>query len=411
MNNIFAVFSVLYFAHLAAQTVLSLKNIRYAHKMAGKIPEFYKGKVEAAQYEASLRYSIENDTFGVCTDIFISLAVYFALVMGVFNRLDLFLQGVVGNLYARGVCFILLIEIALVLLSLPLKYYSSFHIEGKYGFNRISVKGFFFHAVKSAAVSIAIGIPVILGVLFVMESSGKLWWVYLLALLTIYDLGLNYIHPVLIQPIFADKLPIKDEVLKGKIERLAIKLSFPVGGIYFEETSKVSSHANAAFMGFGASRSIIITDTMIDSFTHEEIVAIICHEIGHYKKKHGVKIFVFAFALLALDLFVLSLLADKPEFYSGFFFDNQAKYITLFLYYQFSDVISFVFAPLSPFLSRQHEYEADRYVKNFGHSKDLITALQKLDAENLANLTPHPWYYFVYYTHPTTEERICQLTV
>jgi STE24 endopeptidase len=264
---------------------------------------------------------------------------------------------------------------------------------------------------KGLMLSVLIGVPVLAAVLWFMDNylNGP-WWLYVWAVLALFQLFVMAVFPVFIVPIFNKLTPLEEGRLKERIHALAWKVKFKMSGIFTMDGSKRSTHSNAFFAGIGKFRRIVLFDTLMKSLSELELVAVLAHEMGHNKKKHLRTGLIVGLGSSLLGLYILSLIIKSPWLYQAFGFNIASSYAALFIFMKASGSFTFFLEPLFSLLSRKHEYEADRFAAEaVGTPEPMIQGLVKLTKDNLSNLTPHPLYSFFYYSHPTVMERIAAL--
>lgn len=311
-----------------------------------------------------------------------------------------------SRLKAQGIFFCFAVALSFSLFSLPTGLYSIFVIEQRFGFNRTTLRLYFLDKLKGLLVSLTIGAPFLLGVLYLMEESGRTWWLWAFLFVLAFEILMVALYPTLIAPLFNRFEPLKEGELRARILALAEKTGFKTSGIYTMDGSKRSSHSNAYFTGLGKSKRIVLFDTLLEQMTPEQGLAVLAHEIGHYKLKHIRRMLALQGIFLFAGLYILSLLIDYEPLFRAFGL-APSSHAALVLFSLLSGPFTFYLAPLMNLLSRRHEYEADRFaVKILEEPRAMEEALMNLTAKNLSNLTPHPWYSAYHYSHPSPAERI-----
>jgi STE24 endopeptidase len=261
--------------------------------------------------------------------------------------------------------------------------------------------------IKGVLLSILIGVPCLYAILWFMKATGSLWWIWVFGFIMAFQTIMLLIYPLFIAPLFNKFDLLEEGDLKQAIEKLCDKIQFSLKGIFKMDGSKRSSHSNAYFTGFGKSLRIVLFDTLIKELTIHQTIAVLAHEIGHYKLRHIKKMICIGAIGLFTSLFALNLLYDYPPLFKVFSLETPTNYGALALFSLLSGTFTFCLSPIISAISRKHEYEADRFsVKILGEKKSMEEALIQLTKKNLSNLTPHPWYSIFYYSHPTTMERI-----
>jgi STE24 endopeptidase len=295
------------------------------------------------------------------------------------------------------------------IIDLPLSLYRQFVIEACHGFNRMSLGLFFADMLKQSLLGIAIGAPVILAVLWLMDAMGNFWWFYVWLFWSGFNLLIMFIYPTWIAPLFNKFSPLEDGEMKSRIEALLIRCGFRSSGLFVMDGSKRSSHGNAYFTGFGNNKRIVFFDTLLARLTPTEIEAVLAHELGHFRRKHIVKRIIFMFATSLAFLWLLGQLINAPWFFSGLGVSAENTTLALILFFLVIPVFTFPLSPLMSHFSRQHEFEADAYAAEHTAASDLIRALVKLYEDNASTLTPDPIHSMFYDSHPPAAVRIAHL--
>ena len=289
---------------------------------------------------------------------------------------------------------------------LPTSLYSTFALEAKFGFNKMTLGLYITDKMKAVILALVIGVPFLFVVLWLMDGMGHYWWLWAFAFTTGFELLMIVIYPTVIAPWFNKFEPLKEGELRERILALAAQVGFKTSGIYAMDGSKRSGHSNAYFTGIGKTKRIVLFDTLIEQMTVEQGLAVLAHGMGHYKMKHIRRMLIVQSILLLAGLYVLSLLLDYPPLFVAFGL-NPSHHAALVLFSLLSSPATFYLGPVMNCLSRRHEYEADRFsVQTLRDGKPMEEALVNLTVKNLANLTPHPWYSAYHYSHPTPAERI-----
>ena len=371
------------------------------------LPDEFHDTWNKEEYRKSQNYTRETSRFGLLQSSFSTGLILLFLLLGGFNYLDLFARGfgygsIITGLIYTG--FFLLIS---SLLSLPFSAYGTFVIEEKFGFNRTTVKIFITDLIKMFLLTIVIGGPLLTVVLWFFEVAGKLAWVYCWVGMVVFSIILQLLAPILILPLFNKLTPLDDGPLKEKIRTYAEAQNFKMRGIFTMDGSKRSSKANAFFTGFGRFRKIVFFDNLLEKLSEDEIVAVLAHEMGHYKLYHIPKLIVASIIQTGIMFFLLSLFIENEGLFAAFSMDHLSIYASLFFFGFLYSPINLLISILFNIFSRKNEFEADNYAaKSTGTSLDLISGLKQLSRANLANLTPHPFYVFLHYSHPPLLERI-----
>ncbi len=375
---------------------------------AAELPAEFSGLFDEEAYRKSrdyLRISTRFSLFGAAVDLSFLLIFWFS---GGFNLLDQFLRGYGFSSIVCGVLYIGALLLVQSLIDLPFSLYKTFVIEEKFGFNKMTPAVFVADILKTLA--LLLGIPLLSAVLWFFEVAGSMAWLWAWSGITIISLLLQYIAPTWIMPLFNKFVPLEEGDLKSAIMQYAAKVSFPLSGIYVLDGSKRSARANAFFTGFGKRKRIALFDTLIEAHPVHELVAVLAHEIGHFKKKHIIINMVLSLCNLGALFFLLSLFLKNRSLFDAFFMKDLSVYGSLIFFSLLYTPVEWILSLFMQALSRKHEYEADAYaVSTFEEGATLADALKKLSRNNLSNLTPHPFYVFLNYSHPPVLQRIMRI--
>jgi STE24 endopeptidase len=408
MNPFLLLFALFYTAQHLIDSWLTWLNIAHVRKHQNQVPLYFHDKISLDEYQKGIAYTREKARFGMIAS-WVEAPIFWGLLLsGFYGKLDTTVRALGFGTVGTGLLYLAAVSMVFFLFSLPFSLYSTFVIEQKHGFNRMTLKLWLVDLSKSLLLSILLGGPILAAVLWFMNRHLQgLWWLYVWMLLSVVQIFIAAIFPVFLLPLFNKLTPLEDGRLKQQILALAQKINFRLSGIYTMDGSKRSSHSNAFFAGLGKLRRIVLFDTLVKSLGESELLAVLAHEMGHNVKKH-VRIGLMISSILSLaGLYVLSLLVNKPWFYEAFQFAQPSAYAALLIFMKTSGAFTFFLSPLSSILSRKHEYEADRFAAEVMEKREpMIQGLVKLTRDNLSNLTPHPWYSFFYYSHPTVMERI-----
>jgi STE24 endopeptidase len=380
---------------------LNLKALR------NEVPEEFKDIIDTAEYSKSQDYTRVTGKFGLIESTVSMVLLLVFLVAGGFNVVDIFIRSFQLGSIVSGILYIGLLLLLSSIFALPFTIYSTFVIEEKFGFNNTTIKTFCTDIVKGLLLSILIGTPILYLILWFFETTGDFAWLYAWAGLTVISFLLQFLAPVLIMPLFNKFTPLEEGTLKEKVLAFAKQSSFNIQGIYTMDGSKRSSKLNAFFTGFGRFRKIVFYDTLLEKLNDDEIVAVLAHEMGHFKHRHIFKMMAISICQTGLLFYLLSIFIGNEKLFAAFQMEHFSIYGALIFF-------SFIFTPISillgiavNMLSRKHEFQADRYAANPPErGAALISGLKKLSVANLSNLTPHPAMVFFYYSHPPVLARI-----
>lgn len=388
-------------------TLLNLKNIK------GELPEEFSDVFNQEKYEKSQRYTVANSRFHIISSV-ISLFILLTFwLLGGFVWLDDVVSGFGMGPILTGLAYLGLLSVGSMLISLPFSIYSTFVIEKKFGFNKTTVATFISDLVKSLILAAVIGGPLLALILWIFGNVPNAWlWAW--ALVTVFSLLLTYLAPTYIMPLFNKFTPLEDGELKEEIHKMAEKCDFPLTELFVIDGSKRSTKANAFFTGFGKNKKIALYDTLIEEQSTDELVGVLAHEIGHFKRKHIVQRIILSIVQTAVIFYLIGLFttpgtAMSDAIYGAFLFppEQQPLYVGLALFGILFKPISFLLELAMNLWSRKHEFQADHYAKVHQETPEhLISALKKLSAQNLSNLTPHPLLVFLEYSHPPVLQRI-----
>lgn len=308
-----------------------------------------------------------------------------------------------------GVGFMLSVFALMSLLELPLDAYQTFSLEQRFGFNKMTLKTFIGDILKNGLVFLVIGTPLLAVVLWIMLSAGTWWWLYVWLTWMTFSIFMMWAYPAFIAPLFNKFRPLEDEALRDRILRLLDRNGFESNGIFVMDGSARSTHGNAYFTGLGSNKRIVFFDTLLNDLTHEEIEAVLAHELGHFKCRHIIKRMTLIAAISLAGLALLGWLIDEPWFYTGLGIDTASVHMALTLFMMIAPVFMFYLQPVFSHISRRHEFEADDFAAGQAHTRNLIQALVKLYKGNANTLTPDPLYSAFHDSHPPAPIRIAHL--
>jgi STE24 endopeptidase len=384
-----------------ASELLNLQSLR--PDLPVELQTFY----DPRQYSNSQEYTKARTGLGIAGssfDLVLLLVFWFA---GGFNRLDQLIRSLNFNPIITGILYIGAILLADAVLSIPFSIYATFVIEQKFGFNRTTSGTFVVDRLKALVLSIALGIPLLAAVLWFFQHAGGFAWLYCWIISAIFVLILQFVAPVWILPLFNKFTPLSAGELKNRIFQYAAKVGFAVKDIFVIDGSKRSSKANAFFTGFGGNRRIALYDTLIEQHTVPELVAVLAHEIGHQKRKHVLQAIAVGIVHAGIIFFLISIFLNNRSLFDAFHMEQVSVYGSLLFFGILYEPLSFILSILLNAFSRKHEREADYYAaRTVDNPEDMVSALKKLSVKNLSNLTPHPLYVFLHYSHPTLLQRI-----
>ncbi|OYY63725.1 MAG: peptidase M48 [Burkholderiales bacterium 28-67-8] len=392
---------------------LASRQMRHVARHSGAVPAAFAGTVPLESHRKAARYTLTKGSFGLWTMAFSAAVLIGWTLLGGLGLLnDVLLEAVRPRFGGMAYQLALLTTFTLVgsLLELPFDLYSTFRIEQAFGFNRITWKLYLADAAKGLLLGMLIGLPLAAGMLWIMGSTGALWWLWAWAAWMAFNLLAMVVYPTLIGPLFNTFKPLTDAAVEARVQALMSKCGFTAKGFFVMDGSKRSAHGNAYFTGFGAAKRVVFFDTLLAKLSPGEVEAVLAHELGHFKHKHIMKRLVSMFAISLAAFAVLGWLTGQTWFYGAFGVQpgmaapNDA--LSLLLFMLIVPVFGFFVSPLFAGLSRRHEFEADAYACAHADGRDLASALLKLYEDNASTLTPDPLYARFYYSHPPAAERL-----
>jgi STE24 endopeptidase len=370
------------------------------------LPSELSGVYDAGKLKKATDYERVNSRFDNVTSTFSTVLILLMFFLGGFAWIDSLAGSVTSNLILKGLLFFGILAIASDILTTPFSIYHTFVIEQRFGFNKTTVKTFILDKLKGWMLMIVLG-GILLGlVLWFYYETTRFFWIYAWVLVTVYMIFMGMFYSNIIVPLFNKQTPLEDGELKDAIHQLAEKLNFKLSNIYKIDGSKRSSKANAYFTGLGRTKRIVLYDTLIKELSVQEIVAVLAHEIGHYKHKHTYKNIVIGVLQTGLTLYILSVFIKLPELSQALGVEQPVFHIGAIAFGILYSPISTILGLMLNVLSRKYEYEADTFAGRHAGAGNLITALKSLSVNNLSNLNPHPIYVFFHYSHPTLLQRI-----
>lgn len=390
--------------HYLLDSLVSILNIR---ALSPELPEEFEAYYDQDRYRESQHYTREKTGLSLLENSVSTVVTITFLLAGGFNLVDRFARSFDLGSIGTGIMFTATLLLLAFILSLPFTLYSTFSIEARYGFNRTTVRTYITDLVKGLFLSIILGIPLLALILWFFENSPVYGWLYCWIGVTAFTILLQFVAPVLIMPLFNKFTPLTEGSLYDEIMAYARKEDFGIQGIFTMDGSKRSTKLNAFFTGFGRFRKIVFFDTLVEKLSDAEIIAVLAHEMGHYKKRHIIKGMISSTLQTGLMFYLLSLFIGNTGLFAAFGMDEISIYASLIFFAFLFSPLNTLLSIITSFISRRHEFEADRYAaRSTGRADMLIRGLKKLSSENLSNLTPHPLMVFLSYSHPPVLERI-----
>jgi STE24 endopeptidase len=405
-NTLLILFLILFLGRIIWRFVLQQINIRHLREHGKVIPPVFQGMIDETTLAKMVDYTCDNSRLENkenLTEDILELAILFLLLpilVGI-------LAGFKLHLIWQALIFFGVLAVIGGVAGIPFDIYNTFVLEKKYGFSTITWKLWLTDLIKSVLISaVLMGILLSAFMAFILYLP-KSWWFWAWVFFTSFEILLLWLYPVVIAPLFNKYEPIKDEELKEKITSLLSKVGLKAKGIFQVDEGKRSKHTNAYFTGIGKTKRIVLFDTLLASHSQEEILAVLAHEIGHWKKKHILKQLIAMIALSLVGFYLIYLMVNWPPLYGAFGLQETPVYVGLLLVSIYFSCIGFFFSPIGALISRRYEREADQMAHELvGTSEHMINALKRLAKDNLSNLHPHSLYVWFYYSHPPLIERI-----
>jgi STE24 endopeptidase len=403
---------------LAVKLWLGSRQMRYVAAHRHAVPPAFSRTVSLEAHQRAADYTLAKGRFGILSTAFGSVVLLGWTLLGGLDWLNVQLLNHVQPAWGdMGYQLALLLAFTLIgaALELPFDLWSTFRIEQQFGFNRTTPKLFFTDLVKGVLVGAVIGLPLAALILWIMQATGRWWWLWAWGAWAAFNLVIMVLYPTVIAPLFNKFEPLADAMLASRVQALMQRCGFAAKGLFVMDGSRRSAHGNAYFTGLGAAKRVVFFDTLLAKLSPEEVEAVLAHELGHFKHRHVTKRIAAMMLLSLAGLAALGWLAGQPAFYTGLGVQpnigtpNNALALLLFMIVV--PVFGFFASPLMSRLSRRHEFEADAYACAQASGSDLASALIKLHEDNAATLTPDPLYVRFYYSHPPAGERLAALAV
>lgn len=371
-----------------------------------ELPEALKGIYDQQKYKKSMKYEKETHRFSQLTSSYSLGLVLLMFLFNGFGALNGWVELTTSNMILQTILFFGVLMFAADIMNLPFAWYSVFSIEERFGFNKITPRLFILDKLKGWLVTAILGGGMLSAIVWFYQIAGAQFWLYAWGIMSFFAVFMSMFYSNVIVPLFNKQKPLEDGELKEAINKLALEAGFKLNNIYVIDGSKRSTKANAYFTGLGAQKRIVLFDTLINDLTTEEIVAVLAHEIGHYKHKHIVKGLLASLLQTGAMLFILSLFVNRPELSQALGADKATFHLGLIAFGVLYTPLSLVLGLIENVTSRKNEYQADAFAANLGLADALVAGLKKLSVNNLSNLTPHPTYVFFHYSHPTVLQRM-----
>lgn len=376
-------------------------------KSGVSVPPEFRGMIDESLLKKTMDYETEKTRFSSISSIFTNIITIIFIFCGLLNIYNSWIASLNLPFIISGWLFFLLLSYSGEFLSAPFSLYSTFKIENKYGFNTMTPRLWVSDFIKALLISTIMMSLVTFTGFWLIHWSPHYWWFWVWGFLFVFSIFIMYISPYVIEPLFHKFTPIEDESLKERIMKLTAKAGIHAGKILRIDASKRSKHTNAYFTGIGETKRIVLYDTLLESMNHDEIIAVLAHEIGHWKKRHMLKMIIAFEVFSFVALYLAFKIIQSDTLITLFHIRTNTLFAKFIILAFLSDILSLTFAPWVSYFMRVHERQADRASYELtGDSENMMTALAKLSKENLSNLYPHPLYVALYYSHPPILERI-----
>ncbi len=409
-NTLMLFFLVIFLAGTLGRWGLERLNISHLQRHGHEIPSVFNGEIDAATLGKMTDYTKESQKFDSREEMFDDVVTLVVLLSGLLPLLSGIILSWQWPFVPSGILFFGILALVSSILGLPFGLYRTFVIERAFGFNTMTLRLWITDLLKELVLSAILLGLLMSALLALMAWTPRFWWLLVWIIFALFQLLMIWLYPVVIAPLFNKFEPVKDEPLRNAIVDLMSRVGLKTEGVYQVDAGKRSRHTNAYFTGLGKSKRIVLYDTLLASHTHDEIVAVLAHEVGHWKKRHILKQLLAMEAISLAAFYLVSLLVEWPLLYRTFGFTDQIPYVGLLLAAVVFGPVSFFFTPLSAMIQRKYEREADDFTYRLtGTTHPLCEALKRLAKDNLANLHPHPVYAWFYYSHPALTVRIARL--
>ena len=409
-NSFSIIFLIAIFSYIATMLWLNYRQNKILTKSYNKVPAEFKQKITIKEHQKATKYTkakLARSNFEI---IFSSIILLLWTIAGGLNYIDSLWQGgKYSNTIHAGVGFAISIIIISIVISMPFAIYHTFVLEEKFGFNKTTAKTFINDLLKTLILTLVIGTLLCYIILYLMQMTGDFWWFYVWLVLSTFSCLMLWLYPAYIAPIFNKFKKLDNLELVVKINNLLNRTGFKSNGVFVMDGSKRSSHGNAYFTGIGKNKRIVFFDTLLKNMSANEIEAILAHELGHFHHKHIKKRLFSSFTISLLSLALLGYLIDKPWFFNGLGVATPSEHTALVLFALILPIFTFLGAPISNYLSRKHEFEADSFAAKHTSADNLISSLVKLYKENAATLITDHIYSIFHDSHPPASVRINQL--
>ena len=403
MNLYFWIILIILVLDFAWGQILSALN---RSRMSPHIPKELEGIYQPEEYAKQQLYQKTNSRFGLITESFSFLVILLVLCFGLFGWLDDSLREYTPGYFFLPLAFFGIILLVNEIIEIPFEWYATFRIEERFGFNKSTRTLFVSDWIKGFLLNIILGGIILSLIILIYHYTAEWFWLLAWGVITTFSLVMSFFYSEWIVPLFNKQTPLEEGELRTAIETLAKKAGFRLDNIYLMDGSKRSTKANAYFTGFGKKKRIVLFDTLLDDLNTEEIVAVLAHEIGHYKKKHIIQSMILSTMTTGLTLYILSLFLNNQPLAEALGGTQASFHLGLLGFGLLFSPISELLGLIMNSISRKNEYEADAFAAQYGLGEALISGLKKISVKSLSNLNPHPWVVFWGYSHPTLLQRI-----
>jgi STE24 endopeptidase len=409
-SNFQAIFIAALVVNVVLQRWLAKRHLNHVEAHRQSVPDSFADKIALADHQKAADYTVVKTRIGSIDGLIQAALLLFWTLGGGLNWLDGFWQQLGWSQLTCGIAFLLSAFFIFAVLDLPISLYNTFVIEQRFGFNKTTLSTYITDLLKQSVLLLCLGVPLLGAVLWLMESSGPLWWLYVWGVWMGFSLFLMWFYPVAIAPLFNKFSPLEDTALRERIGSLLERNGLNMQGIFVMDGSRRSGHGNAYFTGFGANKRIVFFDTLLEGLEPEEIEAVLAHEVGHFRKKHITKQIALRSILSLLGLALLGWLMRQAWFFAGLGLSQPSMAGALLLFLLVVPLFTFFLTPILAALSRKHEFEADAFAAEQADASSLVSALVKLYKDNASTLTPDPLYSAFHDSHPPAPVRIAELT-
>ena len=414
-HTIYLLFIVFFIINTCGQLYLSIRQSQAVLSHRDSVPTAFVHSISLPEHQKAADYTLAKQRLARYEILFQSLLLLVFTLGGGLDLLARISQLWINNAIGRGIVLIGLFALVNMILSWPLAWYRSFRLEARFGFNKMTLTTFISDQLKGCVLAMIVGLPLLYIILLIMQiltthpTFGGVWWLAVWMVWVSFSLFMMWAFPKWIAPLFNKFVPLSDAQLRTRIEKLLQRTGFHSDGIFVMDGSKRSGHGNAYFTGLGKHKRIVFFDTLLNDMQHDEVEAVLAHELGHFAHKHVLKQMIVTFILSLFILAVLGWLMPQAAFYLGLGVHEASHAMALLLFMLILPVFTFPFAPLGSIMSRKNEFEADRFAAKYANANELIHALTKLYRTNAASLVSDIWYSRFYDSHPGARERIAAL--